>query len=78
MANIAHFISTQVDRPVIDATGLKGQYAMKLSWFKESGLFQPIQDQLGLKLQPAKSKIDTVVIDVFARLAMSTNRTTSA
>jgi uncharacterized protein (TIGR03435 family) len=67
MANIAHFISTQVDRPVVDATGLKGYYALKLSWYKESGLFQPIQDQLGLKLQPAKAKIDVVVIDGIER-----------
>jgi uncharacterized protein (TIGR03435 family) len=72
MVHIAHFISTQVDRPVVDATGLKGQYALQLSWFKERPgadalpgptIFQAVQDQLGLKLQPAKAKIDVVVID---------------
>jgi len=35
MANLAHFISTQVDRPVLDATGLKAHYALTLSWYRE-------------------------------------------
>lgn len=35
MANLAHFISTQVGRPVLDSTGLKAHYALKLSWYKE-------------------------------------------
>lgn len=69
MVHIAHFISTQLDRPVVDGTGLKGQYALTLSWFKEAGptIFQAIQDQLGLKLQPAKAPIDVVVIDRIER-----------
>jgi uncharacterized protein (TIGR03435 family) len=36
IANLAHFISTQVDRPVLDATGLKGRYALMLSWYREA------------------------------------------
>jgi len=32
MANVAHYISTQVDRPVLDATGLKDRYALTLSF----------------------------------------------
>jgi len=32
MANVAHYISIQVDRPVIDSTGLKGKYALTLSF----------------------------------------------
>jgi uncharacterized protein (TIGR03435 family) len=32
MKNIAHYISGQVDRPVLDATELKGKYAVKLSF----------------------------------------------
>jgi uncharacterized protein (TIGR03435 family) len=35
MSNLAHFISTQVDRPVLDATGLKGHYALTLSWYRQ-------------------------------------------
>jgi uncharacterized protein (TIGR03435 family) len=78
MPNVAHFISTQVDRPVLDATGLTGHYALTLSWFRDNArnpsagasdplpgptIFEAVQDQLGLKLQPKKGAVDTVVID---------------
>jgi uncharacterized protein (TIGR03435 family) len=32
MKNVAHYISAQVDRPVLDATGLTGTYALTLSF----------------------------------------------
>jgi uncharacterized protein (TIGR03435 family) len=32
MKNVANYLSGQVDRPVLDATGLKGTYALTLSW----------------------------------------------
>ena len=82
MVHFAHFLSTQVDRPVLDATGLQGQYALTLSWFKDRPratvadpsdplpgptIFEAIQDQLGLKLQPAKGPVDVVVTDRIER-----------
>jgi uncharacterized protein (TIGR03435 family) len=74
MVHIAHFISTQVNRPVLDTTGLSGRYAMTLSWYRAQpatapdplpgpSIFQAIEAQLGLRLQPAKSAIEMVVID---------------
>ncbi len=35
MENLANLLSAQVDRPVIDTTGLKAKYALTLSWYKE-------------------------------------------
>lgn len=77
MANLAHFISTQVDRPVLDGTGLKAHYALMLSWYRDwrastisdsdpppgPTIFQAVQQQLGLKLQSSKRMIEMVVID---------------
>jgi uncharacterized protein (TIGR03435 family) len=35
MDSLAFLIGGQLGRPVIDATGLKGRYALTLSWFME-------------------------------------------
>jgi uncharacterized protein (TIGR03435 family) len=81
MKNVAHFLSGQVDRPVLDATGLKGTYALTLSGRvispsttdtagdPGSGLpiFEAIEDQLGLKLKPAKGTVETIVVDHTAK-----------
>ena len=60
-------------RIVVDHTGLKGEGDFALKWSsdvaEEQGganvisIFTAIQDQLGLKLQPAKLPVDTLVID---------------
>ena len=62
------------DRPVVDRTGLTGRYDFNLNWTLDDsratndpnappGLFTAIQEQLGLKLQPAKALADVVVLD---------------
>jgi bla regulator protein BlaR1 len=74
MMHVAHFISNQVGRPVLDATGLSGRYAMTLSWYRPRpatapedffgpSIFEAVQDQLGLRLQPAKRPVEMIVID---------------
>ena len=60
-------------RLVVDRTGLKGAGDFSLKWSsdyaEEQGgpnivsIFTAIQDQLGLKLQPAKFPVDTLVVD---------------
>jgi len=60
-----------VGRPVRDKTGLSGkfdfeiQYAPALAQRPETGatIFTAVQEQLGLKLQPAKGAVDLIVID---------------
>jgi len=57
-------------RPVIDRTGLAGSYTFKLEWVNSAGadselpsLFVAVQDQLGLKLEPASGPSEIIVID---------------
>lgn len=81
MKNLAHYISTQVDRPVLDATGLKGTYALSLSFrllpstansisepdttLAHLGptIYEAVEEQLGLKLKPAKRPVDLIIVD---------------
>jgi len=68
-------------RVVLDQTGLQGRYTFKLEWSPEdpaasSGEFAPsnlpslftaLQEQLGLKLEPKKAPVDTLVIESIQR-----------
>jgi uncharacterized protein (TIGR03435 family) len=64
---------SQLHSIVVDRTGLKGTADLTLRWTSDAALeqgsqnaisiFTAIQDQLGLKLQPAKLPVDTLVID---------------
>jgi len=67
-------LSSGLDRPVVDKTGLKGHYDVKLNWIPEFAgppppgsdgvnLFTAVQEQLGLRLEPQKASIDILVID---------------
>jgi uncharacterized protein (TIGR03435 family) len=80
MANFAHFLSTQVDRPVLDNTGLKAHYALKLSWYKEASsvtdspsgptIFESLVRQLGLRLQAKKSGVEMLVVDTLQKVPL--------
>lgn len=63
-------------RVVVDKTGLDGRYKLSLKWTPEDvaaagrngpdappDLFTAIQEQLGLKLEPAKGPVPVLVID---------------
>jgi uncharacterized protein (TIGR03435 family) len=61
------------DRPVIDATEIKGNYDFSLDWTPEDSpqdgdasapsIFTALQEQLGLRLEASKSPFDFIVID---------------
>jgi uncharacterized protein (TIGR03435 family) len=78
MTDFAANISYPLDRTVIDKTGLTGRYDFRLQWTPDnlanngadSGgadapptIFTAIEEQLGLKLQPGKGPVSTLVID---------------
>jgi uncharacterized protein (TIGR03435 family) len=57
-------------RPVVDRTGLTGRFDFTLNWAPESSndteapsIFTALQEQLGLKLQPARGPVDVLVVD---------------
>ncbi len=67
-----------LDRPVIDKTGLSGLFNFTLTYEPETAapqdepstgpsIFTAVQEQLGLKIEPAKGPADFLVIDSVAR-----------
>ncbi|HEY5055574.1 MAG TPA: TIGR03435 family protein, partial [Acidobacteriaceae bacterium] len=73
MADLAAILSDQANRQVIDKTGLTGVSDVTLKWSDDVAatqggpdvisIFTAIEEQLGLKLQPSKGPVDTLVID---------------
>jgi len=61
----------QLGRPVIDKTGLTGDYDFDLNFMPgtpladspDPDIFTALQEQLGLKLEPQKGTVETLVID---------------
>jgi uncharacterized protein (TIGR03435 family) len=73
---LAGILSGIVGREVNDKTGLTGLYDIELNWqwnddpgSGDTGpsIFTALQEQLGLKLEPAKAPVDVVVIDHLER-----------
>jgi uncharacterized protein (TIGR03435 family) len=82
LVSLPLFLQQEVGRPIVDETGLTGMYDFTLRWTPEQGpkpsadattsdeapgLFTAIQEQLGLKLEPAKTPLETIVIDHIER-----------
>ncbi|HWB31814.1 MAG TPA: TIGR03435 family protein [Acidobacteriaceae bacterium] len=73
MSDLADALSDEAGRKVIDKTGLTGHADITLKWSDDVAqqqggpdvisIFTAVQDQLGLKLQPSKGPVDTLVID---------------
>jgi uncharacterized protein (TIGR03435 family) len=77
ISNLAQNLAFRVERNVIDKTGLTGKYNFTLKWRPDElegkadattdsnapDLFTALQEQLGLRLEPSKGPVDTLVID---------------
>lgn len=70
MARLAASLSSQLQRIVLDRTGLAGGFDIDLRWTPETAadtsgpsLFTAVQEQLGLKLESTRGPVDLLVID---------------
>ena len=66
---------TSIDRVVVDHTGLTGKFDWEVQWIPDDlrvdavrgpdgpSIFQAFRDQLGLKLEPTRDRVDVLVID---------------
>ena len=73
MEQLARQLSNTAGRPVVNRTGLPGYYAYQLNWLPATRatpaesdtpvLFTAIQEQLGLKLEPARGPMEMIIID---------------
>jgi uncharacterized protein (TIGR03435 family) len=79
MKRLSELLALQMDRPVLDATGLKGVFDFTLDWTpdespyakaesaidapKSPSLLIALQEQLGLRLQARKAPIEILVVD---------------
>ena len=73
MSDLADALSDEAGRKVIDKTGLTGHADITLKWSDDVAqtqggpdvisIFTAVEEQLGLKLQPSKGPVDTLVVD---------------
>jgi len=71
MDGLARNLATRAGRVIFDRTGLAGYYQITLKFAADLGadpgdaptLFTALQEQLGLKLEPSRAPLQTLVID---------------
>ena len=74
VGDLGLMLEVELDRPVVDKTGLKGRYDFQLRYTADAMrarpdeeaapvVFTAVQEQLGLKLEPVKTQADVLVVD---------------
>ncbi len=80
IAQIAAMLSNILGRPVLDKTGISGEFDMTLDSpdvnmgrpqlpgrRSRASIFTAIQEQLGLRLEPSRGPVETLVVDHVAQ-----------
>jgi uncharacterized protein (TIGR03435 family) len=83
IAEVTAALQSVTGRPVIDRTGLKGQFDLELRWTPTAdsaspapgappaddgpSIFTALQEQLGLKLESARGSADVLIVDAVKR-----------
>jgi uncharacterized protein (TIGR03435 family) len=75
MDQLAKTCSGQLGKPVTQATGLMGQYEIRLYWVSESAndpagptLAQALKNQLGLQLEANRGPVEFLIVDHMEKL----------
>jgi uncharacterized protein (TIGR03435 family) len=63
LPGFAAMLSQTAGRPVLDKTGLTGHYVIRLESEPGEDILTAVQEELGLKLEPAKAPAEILVID---------------
>ncbi len=70
MAMLASALEDQAKRPVIDKTGLKGEFDFRVEFAADdshldefASFFTAVQEQLGLKLESTKGPVETLIVE---------------
>jgi len=66
-AELAAFLSRQVERNVVDKTGLTGRYQISLRWHHDENIADAIstalEEQLGLRLESQQAPVEVLIVD---------------
>jgi uncharacterized protein (TIGR03435 family) len=82
LSNVATVLQSELQRTVVDDTGLSGQFDVQLRWSASAtslqtaatpadsaatSIFTAVREQLGLKLEPSRAPAEVLVIDSVER-----------
>jgi uncharacterized protein (TIGR03435 family) len=74
MSDFASLLSSRLERPVIDKTGIQSHFAVNLQYRTDdsdtnhASVFTAIQETMGLQLIATKGPVETLVIDHIGRM----------